>query len=434
MSNLQLPDGWEIKTLGEVAQVVSGGTPARDNPEFWREGTIPWATPTDITNSGSRVLTSTADRITLKGLNSCTARLLPLGSLLMTSRATLGEIKVAGTEVCTNQGFKSLVPNESADTWYLYYQMQLSKETYSVLGIGSTFLEVNKRDTESFPILLPPLPEQHKIAKVLTTVDNLIEKTKALIAKYQAIKQGMMHDLFTRGVDEHGRLRPPYEEAPELYKESELGWIPREWNMHRMEDLTLKIVDGVHHTPKYIEQGIPFVTVKNLTSGDSIDLSDVNYISLQDHEEFFKRSDPRAGDVLVTKDGTLGVARIVLSPTPDFSIFVSVAQLRPNPENCLPQLLWLFFDSRAFEGQLGRLSAGTGLRHIHLEHFREFRVATPPLREQEEIFRRLDTHQSRLKSEQSSLRKLRNIKIGLMQDLLTGKARVKVDETEETSA
>ena len=89
---------------------------------------------------------------------------------------------------------------------------------------------------------LPSLLEQRKIARILTTLDNLIEKTEALIAKYQAIKQGMMHDLFTRGVDAHGHLRPPQAEAPDLYKQSELGWIPKEWEVHPCGSLCSGIV------------------------------------------------------------------------------------------------------------------------------------------------------------------------------------------------
>lgn len=277
-------------------------------------------------------------------------------------------------------------------------------------------------------IAIPPLPEQRKIARILTTLDELIGKTQALIAKYQAIKQGMMHDLFTRGVDEHGQLRSTHDEAPELYKESELGWIPKEWNVYRLEDLTTRIVDGVHHTPEYVEYGVPFVTVKNLTSSDGIDLLDVNYVREEDHRAFQLRANPSAGDVLVTKDGTLGVARIVPSGLPEFSIFVSVAMLRPNDSLCTAELIWLFFDSGAYETQLGRRSAGTGLRHIHLEHFREFRVATPPLEEQESVFRRLQDFATRLQNEQTYLKQLRETKTGLIQDLLTGKVRVKPDE------
>jgi type I restriction enzyme S subunit len=99
------------------------------------------------------------------------------------------------------------------------------------LNAGGNREGLNYQQLRSFEIPWPTPFERVKIAKILTTVDNLVEKTEALIAKYQAIKQGMMHDLFTRGVDEHGQLRPPYEEAPEVYKESELGWVPREWEV-----------------------------------------------------------------------------------------------------------------------------------------------------------------------------------------------------------
>ena len=101
--------------------------------------------------------------------------------------------------MCTNQGFKTLVPDEGVDNWFLYYQMRLHKGQYERFGIGSTFLEVSKRDTEAFEVDLPPFPEQCKIARILSTVDDLIERTEALIAKYRAIKQGLMHDLLTAG-------------------------------------------------------------------------------------------------------------------------------------------------------------------------------------------------------------------------------------------
>src|SRR4026208_2300368 len=105
-----LPIGWKLEPLGQLAQVVSGGTPSRHVPEFWRDGTIPWVTPTDITNTGGRYLSESCEGITELGLQSCSAKKLPSGALLMTSRATLGEVRIALREVCTNQGFKSLIP------------------------------------------------------------------------------------------------------------------------------------------------------------------------------------------------------------------------------------------------------------------------------------------------------------------------------------
>jgi type I restriction enzyme, S subunit len=263
--------GWPAKPLRELAQVVSGGTPSRYVGEFWEDGTIPWVTPTDLTNTPGRLLSDTREKITYQGLASCSATLLPAGTLLMTSRATLGEIRVAEREVCTNQGFKSLVPLPGTNGLFLYYQMLQNKERYRALGIGSTFLEVNKRDTERFEVLVPPdYSDQQRIAEILSTVDEAIEQTEALIAKTQQIKAGLMHDLFTRGVTAHGQLRPPREEAPQLYKESPLGWIPKEWDVSAGDELTTLITKG--ESPgwqgfAYQESGVIFVTSENVRDG-----------------------------------------------------------------------------------------------------------------------------------------------------------------------
>jgi len=263
--------------------------------------------------------------------------------------------------------------------------------------------------------------EQSKIAEILSTVDRAIEQTEALIAKQQRIKTGLMHDIFTRGIDKNGNLRS--EETHE-FKDSPVGRIPVEWEVLRMEDLTTQIVDGVHHTPSYAESGVPFIVVTDLTAGSGIDFTNTRFVSEEDHRSFIKRANPTAGDVLVTKDGTLGVARIVPKDVSEFSIFVSVAMLRPRMDVCVPQLIWAFFDSGEFLIQLGTLSAGTGLTHIHLEHFRQFIVRTPPIDEQITIFDIIERQTNVLTQLNKELLKLKRKKTALMQDLLTGKVRV----------
>ena len=224
-----IPHNWKIIRLGEVASIVSGGTPSRETSEFWGND-IPWVTPTDITNTKGRFLFDTAEGLSLFGLNSSSASLLPPGTILMTSRATVGDARIAEREVCTNQGFKSLIPNKKIDCLFLFYQMQRCREAYKVFGIGSTFLEINKKDTERFEFLLPnDLVEQKAISRILDCLDQAIEKTEALIHKYQQIEAGLMHDLFTRGLTANGKLRPPREQAPDLYQETPIGWIPKEW-------------------------------------------------------------------------------------------------------------------------------------------------------------------------------------------------------------
>jgi type I restriction enzyme, S subunit len=191
-----------------------------------------------------------------------------------------------------------------------------------------------------------------------------------------------------------------------------------------LERMTSQIVDGVHHTPSYVEEGVPFVVITDLTSGLDIDFSNTRYVSLKDHLEFSKRVRPYPGDVLVTKDGTLGVARIVPPEAPEFSIFVSVAMLRPKKGVCLPELIWAFFESGEFLVQLGALSAGTGLAHIHLEHFRAFSLRRPSINEQQRIFSIIGKQQEAIDAVIDELEKLKRLKSALMQDLLTGKKRV----------
>lgn len=264
-------------------------------------------------------------------------------------------------------------------------------------------------------------PEQSRIAEVLSLVENAITQTEALIAKQQRIMNGLMQTLLTRGLDENGNIRA---ESTHAFKDSELGRIPAEWDVKPLERMTSRIVDGVHHTPTYTESGVPFVVITDLTAGQGIDFSNTRFVSERDHREFSRRANPGPGDVLVTKDGTLGVARIVPDDAPEFSIFVSVAMLRPKLEMCIPELIWAFFESGEYLRQLGSLSAGTGLAHIHLEHFRRFLIRRPPLDEQRAIFRLLATQHRMLDELTSGLAKLQRRKTAIMQDLLTGRKRI----------
>jgi len=283
-------------------------------------------------------------------------------------------------------------------------------------------------ETKRLQVDLPPLPEQRAIAAILDTIDEAIRRTEQVIAKLRLIKQGLLHDMLTRGIDENGELRPPPEEAPELYKESALGMVPKGWEVCTLEQLTTQIVDGIHHTPTYVERGIPFLTVENLNRGSGISFKPCRFISKHAHIKYRRRAAAQPGDVLVSKDGTLGIARVVSDGLPEFSIFVSVALLKPRRELIEPELIQAFFDSPSFLSQLGYLSAGTGLKHIHLEHFRAFQLCVPPPIEQLRLTESLQTLERRLSNEHNELAKVLTIKYGLMDDLLTGRVRVKISE------
>ncbi|MEC8812585.1 MAG: restriction endonuclease subunit S [Pseudomonadota bacterium] len=351
------------------------------------------------------------------------------GDLIFSWSATLKVVIWCGGKAVLNQHLFRVDPRSFVDKKFLYFLLDFHMEKLGGASHGSTMKHIKRSELDRYAVNVPALETQKKIATILSTIDSAIEKTEALIEKYQNIKTGLMQDLFTRGLLPNGQLRPPREQAPELYQKTDIGWIPRNWSVDVLDNLTSKIVDGVHHTPSYVEHGVPFVTVKNLTYNRDIDFTRLNYISAADHAQFSKRVLPQVGDVLVTKDGTLGVSRIVTANHPEFSIFVSVALLRPVFSKITSSWLNYFFDANLYLRQLAYLSAGTGLKHIHLEHFRKFMVPLPSIDEQQLIDKRIALIEDYLSNERAKLEKLRTQKLGLMKDLLTGDAPVSVDDS-----
>ena len=238
-----------------------------------------------------------------------------------------------------------------------------------------------------------------------------------------------MHDLFTRGVDENGHLRPTYEEAPDLYKPSELGWIPKEWKMTRLEDITTHIIDGTHFTPTYVEYGVPFLRVTDIQE-DDIRIDDLKRIPENEHKVLCQRCSPQRGDLLLSKNGTVGVPKVVDWDW-EFSIFVSLALIRPAGKLVDVKYLYHLFQTDVIWSQIRRRSKQGTVTNLHLEEIRELLVPVPPIPEQDRLDARLETLKWQTRLEASYLKNLRQTKSGLMQDLLTGKVRVKVDEPED---
>jgi len=193
---------WQGKRLDELADIRSGGTPSTNQPAFWG-GDVPWCTPTDITAlAGRKCLRGTARKITNEGLQASSAELLPPHSIVMTSRATIGECAINQMPVTTNQGFKSFVPFGAVDAEFLYYILLTQKAGFIGLCGGSTFLEISKTQLAAYEVMIPvSKEEQSAIAAVLSDMDAEIEALEARLAKTRALKAGMMQQLLT------GRIR-----------------------------------------------------------------------------------------------------------------------------------------------------------------------------------------------------------------------------------
>lgn len=201
---------WSKQQLGDICNIVNGGTPSTSIAEFWN-GKILWCTPTDITSCSTKYIYTTESKITESGLKASSATLLPKGALLLCSRATIGEVRIAGNTICTNQGFKSLVVHQNISNEWLYYMVHVLKSNMLEKAIGSTFLEISKKDLAELDIIVPEVTEQKAIAQVLSDMDSGIEQLEKKLAKYQQIKRGMMQELLTgriRLVDADGKDQP----------------------------------------------------------------------------------------------------------------------------------------------------------------------------------------------------------------------------------
>lgn len=201
---------WETVTLGEIADIRNGATPSTQIAAYW-DGNIPWCTPTDITNNPGKYLYETERNITVEGLNSSAASLLPTGTILLCTRATIGEIKIAASPVSTNQGIKSIICRDCVFNEFLYYLLITLRPQMLEKATGSTFLEVSKYDVSSMKIRLPQYSEQCAIAEVLSDMDSDITALEKRRNKMRAIKQGMMQQLLTG----HIRLPLPVESEDE---------------------------------------------------------------------------------------------------------------------------------------------------------------------------------------------------------------------------
>lgn len=430
ISQPSFSSGWETVCIGKLAIRVGSGATPFGGSDVYTESGVTFIRSQNVKNSGlSLEDVAFIDQNTHERMMASAVE--PADVLLNITGASIGRCcflpdGIGPANVNQHVCAIRLPKPDFDDAKFLASVLtsHIGQSQIARFNAGGNREGLNYKQLRSFKVPWPPKSTRIAIAEILTAIDEAILQTEALIEKSQRLKEGLMHDLLTRGVTPDGHLRPTYAQAPHLYQSSPLGWIPKDWSCDRLENLTLKIVDGVHSTPTYASHGVPFVTVKNLTSSDGIEFKNINYVAERDHREFIKRADPRTGDVLVTKDGTLGVARLVESGHPEFSIFVSVALLRPMSQRVIPETVRAFFASGSYERQLGGLSAGSGLKHIHLEHFRRFLLPLPPLREQEEIATVTASINERLKAERLTLANFRQQKQGLMHDLLTGRVRV----------
>jgi len=305
-------------------------------------------------------------------------------------------------------------------TW-AYYLLVSLYETNVVLNYQQQTTGIINLKLEEYLCEKVQIPakksEQQKIAHILTTVDNLIEKTQSLIDKYTAVKQGMMHDLFTRGVDvATGELRPSYEQAPQLYKETELGWVPREWEVRSFDEIAEFVNGNSFKSDEWRESGLPIIRIQNLNGENTF-----NY--------FDGKVDPKwkvkCGDLLFAWAGQRGVSfgpRIWSGQ--DGVLNQHIFKVTENPDRVDRFFLLCLLRQKIEVIEDAAHGFKDSFLHVTRGEITGIHIALPGKDEQKTITEKISKVERALDLERGHLKKYRLIKKGLMQDLLTGKVRV----------
>jgi len=303
---------------------------------------------------------------------------------------------------------------------------------------------INQESLKSIQIQLPSLEHQRKIAKVLFATDAVIEQTQSAIAKYKAIKQGLLHDLFTRGLLQdditytnskgqmvelrRNQLRPTYHDAPDLYKQSELGMIPREWEVKRLENCTT-YVDYRGKTPPKSDRGIVLVTAKNIRFGYIDYELSKEYIFEYAFENAMSRGKAFIGDVLITTEAPMGnVAQI---DKEGIALAQRVIKYQGHTNELNNDFLKLALMSDGFQQTLMSESTGSTALGIKGSRLHKLKILIPQIEEQKEIAKRVKTIDKKIRTEETLLQKYQSIKQGLMGDLLGGRKEVITETPEE---
>ena len=348
---------WPKSCLGDVAQVVSGATPKSSVDHYW-DGDIPWITPADLSRLEGKEVSATARRITDAGLSSCSARILPPRSVLFSSRAPIGHVAINTVPMATNQGFKSFVPDhEILSSDFLYWWLKTNKAYLQSLGRGATFKEVSKEIVESIEIPLPPREEQRRIAAIL-------DKAQDLSLRAQLSNQ----------------LASSLIESEMIQRFGHPGRVQSQSALLTLVEAGVTVVDCPHSTPQWTDNGKICLRTSNLGKGNWI-WQDTRHISDDDFLERSRRAPVEPGDIVLSREGTVGIAAIVTS---DMEVCMGqrLVQLKLDtsrlmPEYLLAQLLYLLKPERISHAMTGSTS-----KHINVKDLRELKVHCPPIEEQ----------------------------------------------------
>ncbi|AGK61173.1 Restriction endonuclease S subunits [Archaeoglobus sulfaticallidus PM70-1] len=310
------------------------------------------------------------------------------------------------------------VDNSKADRNFIVYALnfEATLERVERLASGATRKRISRRNLEKVLIPLPPLPEQRKIAEILSTVDKAIEKIDEAIAKTERLKKGLMQELLTKGI------------GHEEFKDTEIGRIPKEWEVVRLGDLAETITKGTTPTTygfNFTESGVNFIKVESIDEHGNFVWDNIAHIS-EEANKVLSRSILKEGDIVFSIAGALGRVAVVTKEVlpANTNQALAIIRLKKNVELAINYLKY-YLAGPFIQKYIRTIAVQSAQANLSLTQVKNFLITLPPLSEQQKITEILSTVDKKLELERKRKEKLERIKKGLMNDLLTGKRRVK---------
>ena len=312
-----------------------------------------------------------------------------------------------------NQDLKALViDKERVDAYFFLYWYIHSGSLLAAKGGGSTVQGITLDDLRTFPILLPTKNEQTKIAEIISSIDSTIENNESLVNKLTGLKNALMQELFTKGI---GHTE---------FKDSPLGKIPKDWKTLKLNDVLLEVYDCEHKTAPTDENGLFRIAGTSDVRNGELIYATMRRTSEAIYKEWTSRNEPKIGDIIFTREAPAGEAALIPEHT-RVCLGQRTVLLRPNPEVILPSFLLYSFYSPVLRRKMELDFIGTTVSRINMADIKQLHCLVPPIDEQQKISDSVSIVGKRIIDQKDKGAVFEVLKKALMQDLLTGKVRVK---------
>lgn len=350
---------WQKKTIGQIGKVISGSTPRTDNPSNWEDGTHNWVTPAEL--KGDKYYGSTQKKITDTALKTTNLTLMPVGTVLLSSRAPIGKVAITTEPMYCNQGFKNIVCNTSIYNEYLYYYLKYNNDELNRRGNGVTFKEISKKIVESFPVILPSLEEQKGIAAELDALQTMIDGYKAQLLDLDELIKSIFKNTFGEPISN-----------------------PKGWDVDVLENIVSEdcpITYGIVQPGDDMNDGIPVVRPVDLIS-TYVNKAQLKKVS-PEISDSYKRTILQGNEILICVRGTTGVVSFAPEDLKDCNVTRGIVPLSFERHN----RWFMYWCIKSFEmnNLIQKFTKGATLKQINIKDLRQLPFPTPPLTLQDEF-------------------------------------------------